>query len=318
MIAFTKHVFAVATVSLFVVRGTDGVCSEEFKLELGKYGSGPVAYNETLARKDWPRFRDSFQPVDTLVRNGQMFPGDAGMAWYSNLPGLTDRVTFQYAVDVSVADATSRIPGLCGDTCPYDNATATNGFSIVPEIGPDRQLYARYVLPTALTTESMFYTLDATRLNTLRMEVRLNTAGLSDGIFRMWVDGLMVKEELRMQYRYYDDIFVRSLMIRASGPVALNDFEYWVGECEVPVQHVLLTDVWPGTEVVTLDDQELTDVDYVLGDPLEVSADELLYGDYLEYDPNVDIFEEYPERGDCETCMLGETSTTTVVFAPFR
>jgi hypothetical protein len=94
------------------------------------------------------------------------------------------------------------------------------------------------------------------RSNTIRMEVTLNTPAERDGIFRLWYGGQLVREDMGVLYRYYDDIFVRSLVMRAAGDVALYNFKYWVG-CDVPVQYVAIDDVFPGTYVVELADDHM-------------------------------------------------------------
>jgi hypothetical protein len=74
----------------------------------------------------------------------------------------------------------------------------------------------------------MFYTVSRTKSNTLRMEITLNTPDVPDGTFRLWIDGLLVKEDLRVLYRYYDDIFIRSMSLQTDG-ISLRTFKYWVG-----------------------------------------------------------------------------------------
>jgi hypothetical protein len=85
------------------------------------------------------------------------------------------------------------------------------------------------------------------------MEITLNTLTY-DGGTRLWIDGLLVKEDLRVLYRYYDDIFIRSMSLQTDGSISLRTFKYWVGECDIPYQSVLIDDVLPGVEVVVLDD----------------------------------------------------------------
>jgi hypothetical protein len=136
------------------------------------------------------------------------------------------------------------------------------------------------------------------------MEISLNTPSVPDGVFKLWIDGLLVKEDSRVLFRYYDDIFIRSIRMRSRGEISLSKFKYWVGECDVPYQYVLIDDVLPGVEVVVLEDIVLPelivsnydygeDEDYVLGNAYEK------YQRGFEYDDDVEIFEEWAERGKC-------------------
>jgi hypothetical protein len=126
-----------------------------------------------------------------------------------------------------------------------DDTTTTNGFSIAPSIDEDGKLQTRFRLPNSTSTEPMFYTVS--KLNpTLRMEITLNTLTYptvrSDcGLMDCW------SRDLRVLYRYYDDIFIRSMSLQTDGSISLRTFKYWVGECDIPYQSVLI-DVLPGVE----------------------------------------------------------------------
>jgi hypothetical protein len=203
-----------------IVDHVSALCREEFLLEYGIYSPGVIEYTDALARKDWPRFRDPFDIPSPRVEDGRIYPGETGFHWYANFPGNTEKVTFQYVVDVVENDDISThgsLPGVC-DTCPTfgDDTTTTNGFSIAPSIDEDGKLQTRFRLPNSTSTEPMFYTVSRTKSNTLRMEITLNTPHVPDGTFRLWIDGLLVKEDLRVLYRYYDDIFIRSMSLQTT------------------------------------------------------------------------------------------------------
>jgi hypothetical protein len=53
------------------------------------------------------------------------------------------------------------------------------------------------------------------------------------------------KEDSRVLFRYYDDIFIRSIQNEIAREISLSKFKYWVGECDVPYQYVLIDDVLP-------------------------------------------------------------------------
>jgi hypothetical protein len=109
----------------------------------------------------------------------------------------------------------------------------------MPSIDEDGKLQTRFRLPNSTSTEPMFYTVSRTKSNTLRMD--LEHSDVPDGTFRLWIDGLLVKEDLRVLYRYYDDIFIRSMSLQTDGSISLRTFKYWVGECDIPYQSVLTT-----------------------------------------------------------------------------
>jgi hypothetical protein len=161
---------------------------------------------------------------------------------------VIEKVTFQYVVDVvendDISTPMASLPGVCGDTCPTfgDDTTTTNGFSIAHLYDEDGKLQTRFRLPNSTSTEPMFYTVSRTKSNAAYGN-HLEHSDVPDGTFRLWIDGLLVKEDLRVLYRYYDDIFIRSMSLQTDGSIS-RTFKYWVGECDI--QSVLIDDVLPG------------------------------------------------------------------------
>jgi hypothetical protein len=132
---------------------------------------------------------------------------------------------------------------VCGDTCPTfgDDTTTTNGFSIAPSIDEDGKLQTRFRLPNSTSTEPMFYTVELNPTRCVwkspwtlwRTRRYVQTVDLMD----CW------SRDLRVLYRYYDDIFIRSMSLQTDGSISLRTFKYWVGECDIPYQSVLIDDV---------------------------------------------------------------------------
>jgi hypothetical protein len=153
--------------------------------------------------------------------------------------------------DISTPWLSSR--SVCDLSDFRDDTTTTNGFSIAPSIDEDGKLQTRFRLPNSTSTEPMFYTVSRTKSNTLRMEITLNTPDVPDGTFRLWIDGLRSKRI----YGYCTGITTIYLSDRChfkNRGISLRTFKYWVGECDIPYQSVLIDDVLPGVEVVVLDD----------------------------------------------------------------
>jgi hypothetical protein len=268
-------------------------CTEEFAFEFGKYSPDGVLYSEARARFDWPRFRPPFHIPQAVVRDGSIYTPDAGRySWYANLVGGTERAVLQYTVTPEdTMPTTGHLPGFCGDSCPIAEA-GTDGFAASLVIGPGGRMHAAFVLPDRAFTEPLFYNLATSRRSTVRLEIVINTPGVADGVFRVWVDGLQVGEMYRILYRHYDDIHVRSLVMQSNTSTSIQSVRYWTGSCEVPVQYVLIADVLPDVEVVVMDDL-LTD----LLAPVDVDR-----GWQWQDGDDGDGFEQYPVRGSCDAC----------------